>query len=121
MVILLNTEHSSIPEPFATGSMISTSFLLTAAHNFLTIVDVSKYSVRSGSAYKNKGGTIRNVSSVLQYPSYEEENYIHDIALVEISNPIVFDETHPLLSLMGTEAKEGCSGKLLGWIWKANT
>ncbi|XP_016970936.1 chymotrypsin-1 [Drosophila rhopaloa] len=96
------------------GAIISQNFILTAAHLVSNVgttpVDPSTLGVRVGSINQYAGGSIVNVKSVLIQPSYG--NFLHDLALLELDQPLVFSDriaavTLPTAAVEETEDQDG--------------
>ncbi|XP_017156100.1 trypsin beta [Drosophila miranda] len=88
--------------------IISNTRLLTAAHCVsdmgTTPVAASTLGVRVGSINQYAGGQIVNVNSVLIHPSYG--NFLHDLAIITLSEPLVFTERITAVTLP-TKVEEG--------------
>lgn len=100
------------------GSIISETFVLTAAH---CVFDqrVESYTVRAGSSNHKSGGSIHQVVNIIRHEIGFNEKGIpfNDLALVEISPPFIFDATRAPISLY-TVKKEISSGSIAlvsGW------
>ncbi|XP_033170194.1 chymotrypsin-1 [Drosophila mauritiana] len=83
------------------GAIISQTHVLTAAHCVssvgITPVDASTLAVRVGSINQYAGGSIVNVKSVLIQPSYG--NFLHDIAILELAQTLVFSDRIAAIAL----------------------
>ncbi|XP_034671343.1 trypsin alpha [Drosophila subobscura] len=90
------------------AAIISSTHLLTAAHCVselgTTPVAASSLGVRVGSINQYAGGQIVNVKSVLIHPSYG--NFLHDLAIVTLSEPLVYTERIAAATLP-TKVEEG--------------
>jgi secreted trypsin-like serine protease len=67
------------------GSIISKSYILTAAH---CVTKVGTYKVRVGSSYSDKEGTVLKVTIVTIHPDYQSPPYNNDFALLRLETPI---------------------------------
>ncbi|XP_022211861.2 chymotrypsin-1 [Drosophila obscura] len=89
--------------------IISPSQLLTAAHCVsdlgTTPVAASSLGVRVGSINQYAGGQIVNVQSVLIHPSYG--NFLHDLAIITLTEPLVFTERIAAATLPAKVEEEG--------------
>ncbi|EDX02512.1 chymotrypsin-1 [Drosophila yakuba] len=90
------------------GAIISNNHILTAAHCVssvgITPVDASTLAVRVGTINQYAGGSIVNVKSVLIQPSYG--NFLHDIAILELAESLVFDTRIAAIALPTKEEEE---------------
>nr|XP_005312158.2 serine protease 27-like [Chrysemys picta bellii] len=78
------------------GSLISESWVVSAAHCFDPSVAISAYRVQLGE--KQIGSEIppksfSSVKRVVPHPNYNSSTFLADIALVELENPIAFTAT----------------------------
>ncbi|XP_075979210.1 transmembrane protease serine 9-like [Anticarsia gemmatalis] len=77
------------------GSIISTNYILTAAH-CLHYWQVSQVVARAGSAYQKKG-TIIKIAYMILHPNYVSLTYDNDVAVMKTATPIEFnDVTQPI-------------------------
>ncbi|XP_030375946.1 chymotrypsin-2 [Scaptodrosophila lebanonensis] len=104
------------------GSIVSPKFVLTAAHcvNGRKAADLSiQYGVTQINA---KGPNVVAAKRIIQHELYNPAaNYVNDIALIEVAEPIVFDYetvapvTLPPLNFETPQTPEGGEGVLIGW------
>ncbi|XP_063789072.1 serine protease 27-like [Pseudophryne corroboree] len=80
--------------PLCGGSVITDSWVLTAAHCFETPLDISGYEVYIGaynlSILQNPQTVSRKVKQVIINPAFTEEGSSGDIALVQLDTPLKF-------------------------------
>ncbi|XP_055544445.1 trypsin-4-like [Wyeomyia smithii] len=75
------------------GSIISASWVLTAAH-CMTKMTPAILSVRAGSTYHNRGGEVRGVSRIISHENFDLYYKMdYDFALLQLSSPLIFGET----------------------------
>jgi secreted trypsin-like serine protease len=72
------------------GSIISKSYILTAAHCFPPNVpkDPKDYTVRVGSTYLNKEGIILQIAKITVHPKFNYSAGNYDFALLQLETPI---------------------------------
>ncbi|XP_059500005.1 chymotrypsin-like elastase family member 2A, partial [Stegostoma tigrinum] len=93
------------------GSLVSPTWVLTAAHNMFDadrIVNASAITASLGST-KGHGGELRKVSEIHVHPLYsneeatQNENFAYDIALVKLVKPVTFNSRIAPVCLPCTE------------------
>lgn len=71
--------------------------------------------VRVGSSQNNEGGTLHNIARIIKHPSYNRETSSANIALIELTTEIVYDEKAQAAILPETSDKLGLSAEITGW------
>lgn len=62
----------------------------------------SRWLVRVGSIYANRGGTVYNTSSIIIHPSYNRNTFDNDVAILRTTSSIVFSNVVKAASIAGT-------------------
>ncbi|GFQ87339.1 clotting factor B, partial [Trichonephila clavata] len=105
------------------GSLINENFVLTAAHVF-TPEDLrtSSFVVMLGTHTAKESVAEHVVMYVLRHPSYQQRYYYHDIALLRLERPVVFNNyvmpvclPSPSLPLIDDEDLVGKKVTVMGW------
>jgi secreted trypsin-like serine protease len=99
-------------------SIISESFILTAAHCFLMSNNSEDYGVRVGSSYSDKGGTILRVAKIMVHLEYNSLLKDCDFALLELKTPIKkFGSKTTIIPLASRDHKlmPGTPATIYGW------
>ncbi|XP_050503483.1 trypsin alpha-like [Diabrotica virgifera virgifera] len=72
------------------GSIFHPYYILTAAHCVSNTART--YTIRAGSNYSNRGGTVMKVCSVHVHQNYSADTMINDIAILKLCSPLSFSE-----------------------------
>lgn len=123
------------------GSIISPNLILTASlcvhdrfngfDGYNKAYDPEKFKVRSGSSYKSKAGALSTVSQVIPHEEFfhnlrhEDDpwadslgllNLAHDIAILALSKPLIYDNNTREISLLARPLEEyNVDAYISGW------
>ncbi|TDG46594.1 hypothetical protein AWZ03_007032 [Drosophila navojoa] len=99
------------------GSIISNQWILTAAHCIFG-AQPNQIQVRLGSS-ENVGlnGQLLGIKKIVSHEKYNQTTYDYDFSLLELQEPIEFDETKQAVKLpkQGQEFKDGEMCYASGW------
>ena len=70
------------------GSLIAPNLVLTAAHCFASVKDISRYSVTSASTRLSIVRQQRSIAQVLVHRQYRSNTFENDIAAIRLSSPL---------------------------------
>ena len=82
------------PDFICTGTLIEEDIVLTAAH---CVLEKGVYSIKYGTNLR-KDGFLREVSSTWKSPNYSSRQFVGDVGLLKLTDPIIGAQTSPLLS-----------------------
>uniref|UniRef100_A0A8C8SCZ9 Peptidase S1 domain-containing protein n=1 Tax=Pelusios castaneus TaxID=367368 RepID=A0A8C8SCZ9_9SAUR len=103
------------------GSLVSESWVMSAAHCFAQLVANSEYQVQLGNNWivsETSNQTLSSsVKQIILHPSYDNASFFADIALVELENPIAFTAVMSPICLLdaSVHVPAGKSCWVTGW------
>ncbi|XP_058808148.1 trypsin-1-like [Phymastichus coffea] len=100
------------------GSIISESYVVTAGHCIVASAD--RLSVRAGTSFFERGGTVHSVVKVKRHENYQTNRYgvpSNDVAVLKIANPFTIDATHRPIELFeaNKQLSPGTNVVITGW------
>lgn len=98
------------------GSILSSKFILSAAHCTYPFPKLG-FSVRAGSSYSDRGGSIHNVSKIIEHPRFDPSILDYDATILTLSNLIEYDRFRQPIRLpyFGEKTKVGSIVATSGW------
>lgn len=101
------------------GSIISSLYVITAAHctYYFPKNDMTIWSIQAGSSKLDQGGSIHNISSIVEHPRFDASLLDYDASILKISDHIQFDKFRQpiLLPYFGEETLLGSLVGTSGW------
>ncbi|XP_018572009.1 trypsin-3 [Anoplophora glabripennis] len=98
------------------GAIISSSWIITAAHCVVNAPVPSYLSVRAGSSIRNSGGQVYSVVKVVSHPSYVSTSHDYDVALLQVSSSISTTNANVIsLAASGTGPAANLTAVVTGW------
>lgn len=102
------------------GSILTKNFILTAAHCFPKEIDIKDVKIRTGTSYKQTGGTLHRITKHIQHEDLQirpDGSYSHDVALIKITPPFTFDKTRQPIRLFNINetVEPDKMGTVSGW------
>ncbi|XP_069703480.1 trypsin delta-like isoform X1 [Periplaneta americana] len=95
------------------ASIIGKNWAISAAHCTYGI-PLEDLSLRAGSTYTSKGGTVHLVKDVI-YDHYNVKNYQNDVALIKVDPPFRYSKSVQPIPMQSSPVAEGTMGVATGW------
>ncbi|KAL4807909.1 trypsin-like cysteine/serine peptidase domain-containing protein [Aspergillus unguis] len=98
------------------GSIISPKYVVTAGH-CADGVSASSLSIRAGSTYHARGGTVVGVSKATVHPDYDADTVDNDIAILTLEEELSFSDSIQAVDLPTSSSlpSTGTVGTATGW------
>ncbi|EDW12624.1 trypsin-1 [Drosophila mojavensis] len=98
------------------GSLISKEWIITAAHCTFG-KQANQLRVRLGTSECSRNGQLLNIKKIVQHEKFNYSNINNDFSLLQLQEPIEFDETKQAVKLptQDQEFKDGDACYVSGW------
>ncbi|XP_017045668.2 trypsin beta-like [Drosophila ficusphila] len=101
------------------GSIYSKDIIITAAHCRFTEkeeqIEAKNFTVRVGSSLENSDGILIGVAAIKSHENYTRNGYVNDIAVMRLSEPLVFSSKVQRIPLAEKNPSPGALAKASGW------
>ncbi|XP_050293726.1 trypsin-4-like [Anthonomus grandis grandis] len=104
------------------GSILTTTFILSAAHCFYEVSSPSRFTIRVGSSSRTSGGTVLQVLKINSHSSFNFDTFDYDVAVVQLASAMTFGTgVQPIqLPTATTSFSNGQIAVATGWGYVAN-
>ncbi|XP_069679950.1 trypsin-7-like [Periplaneta americana] len=99
---------------FCGGSIISTEWVVTAAH-CVKDIPINVVSFRAGSSNQGTGGTVHPAEQITYNPNFSEQTADYDIAVAKVSVLFVFSNTVQPIKFTSVAPPTGTPVVVTGW------
>ncbi|KAL0267409.1 UNVERIFIED_CONTAM: hypothetical protein PYX00_009687 [Menopon gallinae] len=100
--------------PFCSATIISETFVVTASH-CLERFNSKEVSIRSGTSKRASGGDLLKIKRFARNPNFSASQLDYDVAVVELEEPMVFNDFRRAVRLADGEPTVGQNLTVSGW------